>query len=130
MRTSLFIAASLAVFAAGCSNDSPTPIPTSPSPVAVPPAAPAGSSASITIPMGASSLGNRAYNPGEIAVAVGDTLTWVNTDAVPHTSTANGGWDSGTLAPGQQFSTTLRAPGTFAYHCTIHPGMVGTVVVR
>jgi plastocyanin len=131
MRTLLFVlTSSLFVCAAGCSgNYSSTPV--APTPVSVPPPAPVGSPTSITIPMGAASLGNRAYNPGEIAVAVGDTLTWVNTDAVAHTSTANGGgWDSGTLAPGQQFSATLRSAGTFAYHCAIHPGMVGTVTVR
>jgi plastocyanin len=34
------------------------------------------------------------------------------------------------VAPGGQFSLTLPTAGTFRYHCTIHPGMVGTVVVR
>ena len=131
MRTS-FVAVvwTLAILTAGCSTYSPTLTPTSPSPVAVPPVAPVGASSTITIPIGASTLGNRAYNPGQIAVTIGDTLTWINTDAVAHTSTANGGWDSGRLGPGQQFSTTLRAAGTFSYRCSIHPDMVGTVVVR
>ena len=127
------VASSLVVFAVGCSgNYSSTPVsPTPVSPTApVPPTAPIGS-ASITIPMGAATLGNRAYSPGEIAVAIGDSITWVNVDTVAHTSTANGGgWDSGSLAPGQQFSTTVRTAGSFAYHCVIHPGMVGTVTVR
>jgi plastocyanin len=128
MRTFLVVvASSLVVFAAGCSGDySSTPV----SPTAPPPPTPIGS-ASITIPMGAATLGNRAYSPGEIAVAIGDSITWVNVDTVAHTSTANGGaWDSGSLGPGQQFSTTVRTAGSFAYHCVIHPGMVGTVTVR
>jgi plastocyanin len=39
-------------------------------------------------------------------------------------------WSSGTVAPGGQFSFAFQTAGTFPYHCTIHPGMVGTVVVR
>jgi plastocyanin len=58
-------------------------------------------------------------------------VTWVNTDTVSHTSTSNAsGWDSGIIAPGRQFSSTFTTTGTFPYHCAIHPGMVGTVVVR
>lgn len=58
-------------------------------------------------------------------------MTWTNTDSVSHTSTANGGaWDSGTIAPGGSFSVALSKTGTFQYHCTIHPGMIGTVSVE
>jgi plastocyanin len=117
------IVAALLLTGVGCGGYSSSPA--SPSP------APAGSSSSVTIPMGAAPLGNRAYSPDEITVAVGSTVTWINTDTVAHTSTSNAsGWNSGTIAPGQQFSSTLQTAGTFAYHCAIHPGMVGTVVVR
>jgi plastocyanin len=64
-------------------------------------------------------------------VAVGTTVTWRNTDSTSHTSTSNApGWNSGTVAPGGQFSFAFQTAGTFPYHCAIHPGMVGTVVVR
>jgi plastocyanin len=64
-------------------------------------------------------------------VAVGTTVTWTNNDTTAHTSTAdNGQWSSGSLAPGQSFSTMMSTSGTFTYHCTIHPGMVGTVTVQ
>jgi plastocyanin len=86
---------------------------------------------SVTIPVGASSLGSGAYTPGELTVAAGTTVTWTNTDSISHTSTSNvSGFDSGTLAPNGRFSFTFQAAGTFPYHCSIHPGMVGTVVVR
>jgi plastocyanin len=76
-------------------------------------------------------LGNRAYAPDDLTVASGTTVTWTNNDSIAHTSTSDGsGWNSGLVAPGGQFSLTLQTPGTFSYHCTIHPGMVGTVVVR
>jgi plastocyanin len=85
----------------------------------------------VTIPRGAESLGNRAYSPDDVNIAVGETVTWTNTYAEAHTSTSNAGaWNSGTVAPGGRFSFTFQNAGTFPYHCTIHPGMVGTVVVR
>ena len=62
---------------------------------------------------------------------IGTTVTWMNTDTIAHTSTSNAeGWNSGNVAPGGQFSFAFQTAGTFPYRCTIHPGMVGTVVVR
>jgi plastocyanin len=76
-------------------------------------------------------LTTTAYAPNPIAVAVGGTVTWTNNDTATHTSTANGAdWNSGPIAPGRAFSRTLSAAGTFPYHCAIHPGMVGTVMVQ
>jgi plastocyanin len=119
---------SLSVIACGGGDSSP---PTSPSPMPSPLPPSGGASSSVTIPRGAEVLGNRAFNPSEVNVAVGDTVTWVNTDTVSHTSTSNAaGWDSGSIAPGRQFSFAFTTAGTFPYHCAIHPGMVGTVVVR
>jgi len=102
-----------------------------PSPVPMPSPTPTAGSTPITIPVGASTLGNRAFNPADLDVAVGTTVTWTNTDSTAHTTTSDGpGWNSGTLQPRAQFSTTFSNAGTFPYHCAIHPGMVGTVVVH
>jgi len=102
---------------------------TAPSPAPSP--APGGPVSAVQIPRGAESLGNRAFAPDELTVAPGTTVTWTNTDAVSHTSTSDAaGWNSGTIEPGRQFAFTFQTPGTFPYRCTIHPGMVGTVVVR
>jgi plastocyanin len=66
-----------------------------------------------------------------VNVTAGTTVTWMNTDSVSHTSTSDAsGWDSGIVRPGGQFSVPFQTAGTFKYHCAIHPGMVGTVVVR
>jgi plastocyanin len=120
--------ATLLVVSAACSNYSS---PAAPAPVPSGPPETSGTVTTVTISVGAAALGNKAYIPDAINVAVGDTVKWVNTDVVAHTSTADANaWNSGTLAPGQQFSTTLSTPGTFEYHCAIHPGMVGSVVVR
>ena len=122
------------MFAIACGSYSPPSSPASPSPSPTPPATPSPgvtSSSSVSIPVGAQSLGNRAYVPDELDVAVGTTVTWMNTDSISHTSTSNAtGWDSGIVAPGGQFSFAFQNAGTFSYHCAIHPGMVGTVVVR
>jgi plastocyanin len=115
---------------AGSSSNPASPAPT-PSPTPAPTPAPGGSSSSVVIPVGAASLGNRAYDPDDVNVAVGGTVTWMNTDSIAHTSTSDArGFDSGIVAPRGQFSFTFQNAGTFTYHCAIHPGMVGTVVVR
>ena len=71
------------------------------------------------------------YAPRTVDVRSGGRVTWTNEDAVPHTATDRAkGWDTGTLAKGASASKTFESPGTFAYYCTIHPSMTGTVVVR
>ena len=124
----LVLVSSFVMFSIACSgSNSSTPSAPSPSPAPNP----GGASSPVAIPSGASVLGNRAYAPDDVTVAVGATVTWTNSDSVAHTSTADAGaWNSGTVAPGGQFSRVFETAGTFAYHCTIHPGMVGTVVVR
>lgn len=87
--------------------------------------------AAVSIVSGASSLTTNAYAPNPIDVAAGTTITWTNNDTRTHDSTAtDGSWGSGAIAPGGQFSRMFSTAGTFPYHCTIHPGMVGTVTVR
>ena len=85
----------------------------------------------VSIVTGASTLGTRAYNPSPLTVASGSTVRWTNDDSVAHTSTSNtGAWSSGNMNPGAHFDFTFQTAGTFTYHCAIHPGMVGTVVVQ
>ena len=72
----------------------------------------------------------RAYQPGELAVLAGQTVTWRNSGLGPHTVTADAGqFDSGTLQTGASFSYTFSTPGVYAYSCTIHPTMHGRVTV-
>ncbi len=71
------------------------------------------------------------FEPATITINVGDTVTWRNTDDVPHTSTSEDEvWDSGALAAGEEFSFTFEEAGTYPYFCEFHPGMEGTVVVQ
>jgi plastocyanin len=72
-----------------------------------------------------------AYAPPEIRVSPGDTVTWRNRDAAPHTVTAdNGGFDSGEFARGATYRRRFDRAGTFAYFCAVHPNMRGSVTVR
>jgi len=85
------------------------------------------STASTEVPV---SIVARAYQPAEVAVEAGQTVTWTNHGLTPHTVTATGGeFDSGRINAGESFKVTFATPGTFAYACTIHPSMHGKVTV-
>ena len=72
-----------------------------------------------------------AFHPGPTCVDAGTTVTWLNDGAQAHTSTADQGeWDSPLLNTDDSFTFTFSQAGTFAFHCTPHPFMLGTVVVR
>ncbi len=127
------ITASIALSAAcGSYNPSPPAAPSpTPSPAPSPAPAPGQTVAAVSIPTNAATLGSRAFAPAELSVTAGTMVTWTNTDTVTHTSSSDAqGWDSGAIAPQGQFSFTFPAAGTFSYHCAIHPGMIGRVVVR
>jgi plastocyanin len=67
---------------------------------------------------------------GATEVAVGTTVTVTNNDSASHTWTADDGtFDSGGLGQGDSFEFTFTEPGTYTYHCNIHPAMTGTIVV-
>ncbi len=72
------------------------------------------------------------FGPQILAVNAGATVTWSNKDTVNHTvdSDAVRVFNSGNLPAGKSYSHTFTSPGTYTYHCSVHPGMTGTVVVR
>jgi plastocyanin/sugar lactone lactonase YvrE len=72
-----------------------------------------------------------AFMPQELTVAAGTTVAWTNEDWAPHTVTAgDGSFDSGRLDQGATFEHTFAERGTYAYFCTFHPGMTGTITVE
>jgi plastocyanin len=126
----LVVVFAIVMFATACGGGNSSPS-TAPSPTPSPTPTPGGPSSSVAIPVGATTLGNAAFAPDELNVAAGTTVTWMNTDSVSHTSTSDAaGWDSGIVAPGGRFSAAFQTPGRFSYHCAIHPGMIGAVVVH
>jgi plastocyanin len=118
MKLRLGILAGLIGLAIGCGSSSPS--------------SPSGNAGTpVSIVSGSSTLTTTAYSPNPVSISVGGTVTWTNNDATAHTATGDdGSFSSGSIAPGATFSRTFPTSGTFTYHCTIHPGMVGTVTVR
>lgn len=94
------------------------------------------------------SVQDNFFEPEELEISAGDTVTWVNDGGLVHTSTLDPEiarepenavlpdgaetWDSGDLEPGDEFSVTLEVPGEYVYFCRPHEalGMVGTIVVN
>ena len=86
----------------------------------------------VTITPGAADEGNlEPFAPNAINVMPGNTISWTNEDSTEHTITANEGglFDSGPLPPGMVWDNMFDSPGTFGYHCAIHPWMTGRVMV-
>ena len=71
-----------------------------------------------------------SFVPATLTVNVGDSVTWVNTDGVPHTSTAasNHLWGD-LMTSSEAFTYTFDTPGTYVYFCEMHPAMVGSITV-
>jgi amicyanin len=73
---------------------------------------------------------NFAFDPASITVKAGSTVRWVNQDSVPHRIVFADGADSTVLAGMQSWSRKFDQAGTYDYACTIHPTMLGTVIVE
>jgi plastocyanin len=74
-----------------------------------------------------------AFSPNPLTVAPGDTVVFQNNDSAPHTATSDtaGQFDTGQIASGASGSFTApSAPGSYPYHCNIHPNMTATLVVQ
>lgn len=125
--------AAVLLMAAGCSSTTaktgaaPAPVPT---PTTSSPAAPAPTT---TAPTAAAQIviDNFAFSPAALTVQPGQTVTVVNHDSATHTLTSSGGaFDTGPINPGK--SATFTAPataGAYAYVCSIHASMHGTLTV-
>lgn len=76
-----------------------------------------------------------AFDPPDVEISEGDSVTWTNDGDTDHTVTASdGSFESGNLEPGDSFTQTFDASGEFPYYCEYHgtadgEGMAGTVVV-
>ena len=76
------------------------------------------------------SIGDNFFEPAAATIDPGDSVTWTNNGAVPHTVTAeNGLFDSGVLDPGESYTVDFDGQGTLAYYCTLHPEMRGSLTV-
>jgi plastocyanin len=111
----------LACCCAGCTS--------SPGSITPAPANPAGAVLPDTI-----SLKNFAFTPSTLTIKPGTTVTWTNEDGTSHTVVSDSGtpvpFTSQTLVNGASFQFTFTRPGSYTYHCSIHPSMTGTIIVQ
>ena len=71
------------------------------------------------------------FDPENITVKPGATVTWLHGSQMPHTVSSNAdGLRSSTLYKGQQYSHTFNTTGSYSYFCELHPSMTGSVVVE
>jgi plastocyanin len=71
------------------------------------------------------------FSPTPLTVKAGTTVTWTNMDDEPHTAVSDTGlFKSGGMDTNESFSFKFDKPGTYHFTCSIHPRMVGTVVVE
>jgi plastocyanin len=76
-------------------------------------------------------IDNFTFSPATLTVAPGTTVTWTNDDDIPHTVLAKDkAFRSKPLDTGNQFSFTFVTPGEYAYFCSLHPHMVGKIIVQ
>jgi plastocyanin len=76
-------------------------------------------------------IDNFVFGPQTITVPVGATVTWTNSDDIPHTAVSTDGvFKSKVLDTDEKFSYKFEKAGTYPYYCTIHPKMTGKVVVQ
>jgi len=75
---------------------------------------------------------NFAFTPRTLTVPAGTKVVWVNEDDEPHRIASEGGQfaASHALDTNDSYAVTFSKPGTYAYYCSIHPKMVGTVIVK
>ena len=76
------------------------------------------------------SIDNFTFQPAELTVKVGTTVTWKNHDDIPHAVVSAGKFRSKTLDTDDSFSFTFTAAGDYKYFCSLHPHMTGTIKVE
>ena len=76
-------------------------------------------------------IDNFAFGPDTLTVAVGTTVTWTNRDDIPHTVVSTDGvFKSKVRDTDETFSYKFEKAGTYSYYCSVHPKMIGKVVVQ
>jgi plastocyanin len=74
---------------------------------------------------------NFTFAPQNLTVKIGTTVTWDNEDDIPHTiASSTKLFRSNALDTRDKFSFTFTTPGAYQYFCSLHPHMIGTIVVE
>ena len=78
-------------------------------------------------------IDNFSFSPAVLTIPVGTTVTWTNRDDIPHTVVSSDdpkAFKSKVLDTDEKFAFTFSKPGSYPYFCSVHPKMVGKVVVQ
>jgi plastocyanin len=75
-------------------------------------------------------IDNFVFEPAQLTVKAGQTVTWTNRDDIPHTVVCAGKFRSKTMDTDDTFTFTFTAPGDYKYFCSLHPHMTGAVKVE
>jgi plastocyanin len=76
-------------------------------------------------------IDNFAFYPRQLTVKSGTTVVWENADGIPHTiASSTKMFKSKALDTGDKFSFTFTTSGTYDYFCSLHPHMIGAIVVE
>jgi plastocyanin len=76
------------------------------------------------------SIAGFAFDPGTARARVGDAIAWTNSDGAPHTVTLDDGeCTTPSIGRGETAFLGFSVPGTYRYHCRIHPDMTGRIEI-
>lgn len=120
--------------AAGAASGTPPASPAA-SPGASPAASPGASPAASPVATAEVTVHIKDFymDPATITVKPGTKVTWINDGPTIHTTTSRATppvWDSGILQVGQKYSHVFTKPGEYDYWCSLHPQMLGKVIVK
>ena len=75
-------------------------------------------------------IDNFTFEPAQLTIKVGTTVTWKNRDDIPHAVVSAGKFRSKTLDTDDSYSFTFTSPGDYTYFCSLHPHMTGIIKVE
>lgn len=113
----------------------PTQAPTAAPPTPTPTQAPATTQTKVVlVEMLEKPAGHYFFQPSTLTITAGTTVVWLDISDAPHTVTSDTGAPSAfattsNVTQGKTFALTFNTPGTYNYHCNIHPNMKATITV-
>jgi plastocyanin len=75
-------------------------------------------------------IDNFTFEPAQLTVKIGTTVTWKNRDDIPHTVVSAGKFRSKTMDTDDSYSFTFTTAGDYKYFCSLHPHMTGMIKVE
>jgi plastocyanin len=109
----------------------PTAAPTNTVPA--PTNTPSGPQAAVSVTASGGAYGHFTFSPSSMSIKAGTTVTWTDKTDAPHTVTSDAGdpasFNGSLGGNGTTFGFTFTTPGTYKYHCNIHPYMTATITV-